>query len=246
MSKFKLPNGVTIEGKLYNIVELDEIRGRHQDILINPKSVTPIDFIKPILEDVIIDVTDGEEQSIIEQVSKKELILKRLPIQDIQFLLVKLRETTYGKDYMMDMKCTHCEADNKAKLDLSTLEVFKRVDKLEESKMILPKEGIEFRYGFMTLADLLKIAADKDESEFLEKVATSTISYLLASLGDNTQVTPKDIDDLRALDLEFIKDNAPELATIDLKVEHTCTSCKKDFEQELPALAADFLLLSRT
>ena len=53
MSTFTLPNGIISGGKHYNLVKLDEIRGKHQNMLVNPNPKTPIDYIEPILIDLI-------------------------------------------------------------------------------------------------------------------------------------------------------------------------------------------------
>lgn len=248
MSKFKFPNGIKIEEKLYNLVEVDEIRGKHQNMLVNPSPKTPIDHVKPILEDLIIDITSSDNESVFEHVSKKDVILHKLPIQDIQFLLVKVREVSYGKDYVMSIQCPHCEKDSNAKLDLSSLEVFSRKDKISIEDMKLPKEEVEFRYGHLTLSHLLKMAVEEGTDEFTKSMMTSLTAFMLESLGDNKAVKPTDLDELRGSDLDYIRDNMPTLPEIDMKVENTCTNpeCGKDFEQELPVLAADFLLHTRT
>jgi len=246
MSKFTLPNGVNLGGKLYNIVELDEIRGKHQNMLVNPNPKTPIDHIEPILSDLILDLHTVESESIFPAVSKKDLVLNKLPIQDIQYLMVKVREVSYDKQYLMKLACTHGSADNNAKLDLSSLEVFPRKDKIDEAAMKLPKEQIEFRYGHMSLGHLLKLAIQDDKSEITKEMLTNLTSFMLAKLGDNTLVKPSDLDNLRGSDLDYIRENVPELAQIDMDVEHTCSSCGKDFKQELPVMAADFLLHTRT
>ena len=246
MSKFTLPNGVQLGGKLYNLIELDEIRGKHQNMLVNPSPKTPIDFIEPILSDLILDLTNSDSESIFPQVTKKHLILHSLPIQDIQFILIKVRETSYGKDYLMHLNCTHCEAKNNAKLDLATLTVSARQDKIAEADMVLPKEQLEFRYKPMNLSVLLKMAMQDGQSDFTKSMLTSLTSFMLERLGENSNVTPESLENLRGSDLNYIRDNMPILPEIDMKVEHTCSACGKDFEQELPALAADFLLLTRT
>lgn len=246
MSKFTLPNGLKLSDKLYNLVEIDEIRGKHQNMLVNPNPKTPIDFVEPILTDLIIDLTNSDSESALTEVGKKDLILHKLPIQDIQFMMVKIREVSYDSTYHMNLICTHCEANNNAKLDLSSLEVFPRKDKIQESEMVLPKEKIEFRYGHMSLGHLLKMAVEDGADEFTKQMMTSLTSFMLKSLGDKSEVKAADLDDLRGSDLDYIRDNMPELADIDMKVEHTCSSCGEDFNQELPVLAADFLLHMRT
>lgn len=246
MSKFTLPNGVNLNGKLFNIIELDEIRGKHQNMLVNPNPKTPVDFIEPILTDLILDLRDVESESILSQVSKKDLVLNKLPIQDIQFILIKVREISYDKNYLMKLKCPHCESENSAKLDLSSLTISKRVDKLSEDQMILPKDKTEFRYGHMSLGHLIKLAIQDDQTVVTKELMTSLTSFMLTRLGDNNKVQPSDLDNLRASDLDFIRDNAPELAEADMVVEHTCIKCGKDFKQELVVLVADFLLHMRT
>lgn len=248
MSKYTLPNGVKVGEKLFNQVELDEIRGKHQDILANPQVKTPVDHVLPLLMDLVLDITDAELTSLFPDNSKKEVLLKELPIQDIQFLMAKVRETSYGPDYYMELKCPHCDHNNNAKLDLSSLEVSERKDKLKDSECILPKDKTSFKYKHMSLSHLLTMAVEDGADKFTKTMMTSLTSYMLESLGDSKPVTQKDLGELRGSDLDFIRDNMPELPEIDLKVEHTCTNgeCGKDFEQELPVLAADFLLHSRT
>lgn len=247
MSTFTLPNGIISGGKHYNLVKLDEIRGKHQNMLVNPNPKTPIDYIEPILIDLILDLVNEDSESILDQqITKKQLVLNLLPIQDIQFIMIKVREISYGKDYLMHLNCTHCNAKNSAKLDLSTLTVSARVDKITEAEMILPKDGLKFRYKSMSLATLLKMAIQDEKSEFTKTMLTSLTSYMLEYLGENRKVTPTDLDDLKGSDLNYIRDNIPTLPEIDMKVEHNCVNCKEDFEQELPVLAADFLLLTRT
>ncbi len=247
MSTFTLPNGIISGGKHYNLVKLDEIRGKHQNMLVNPNPKTPIDYIEPILIDLILDLVNEDSESILDQqITKKQLVLNLLPIQDIQFIMVKVREISYGKDYLMHLNCTHCNAKNSAKLDLSTLAVSARVDKITEAEMVLPKDGLKFRYKSMSLATLLKMAIQDEKSEFTKTMLTSLTSYMLEYLGENRKVTPADLDDLKGSDLNYIRDNIPTLPEIDMKVEHNCVNCKEDFEQELPVLAADFLLLTRT
>jgi hypothetical protein len=148
----------------------------------------------------------------------------------------------------MHLNCTHCEAKNNAKLDLSTLSIAPRKDKISVEEMITPKDQTPFTYGHMSLAHLLKMAIQDGKSDFTKEMLTSLTAFMLNSLGDNKSVKPSDLDNLRGSDLNYIRDNTPELSEIDMKVEHTCSNpeCGKDFEQELPALAADFLLHMRT
>lgn len=248
MSKFTLPNGVNLDGNLYNLIELNEITGEEQDILANPRPKTPFDYIEPVFSNVIVDITDSDMNSVSAKAVKRDVILHHLPIQDIQFILIKLREISYGNLFTMDIECEHCHKQNMAGLKLDELEVFPRKDKIDEDKLILPKDNIPFRYKHLSLANLLKMNFEDEDSQFMKSLKTSVTSFRVASLGDKKDISSKDIKKLKAMDIEFIEENAPDLAEPDMKVEHTCKHCGKDFEVDISSrvLVADFLLRSRT
>lgn len=246
MAEFKLPNGVTIDGKHYNNIILEEMTGKQQNALIIAKPKTAVDHIEPVLKDLIIDIRTDDEESITQKHSIQATLLHLLPIQDIQFILVKLREITFDADYYLDLTCPNCNHVNKAKLLLSDLEIKPSKFKLEPSAHILPKSNLPFTYKPLSLQELKRNSTVSDEKRITENLITELTSSLLGSLGDNQNVTAAQVSDLKAKDIQFIQQNAPEYARIDTDIEHECSKCGQEFKSELPALAADFLLPSRT
>lgn len=247
MAEFKLPNGVECEGKLYNIIQLEEICGKQQNYLINPSPRTAVDHIEPLLKDLLVDIRTENSESIKDHFSMEKVISHQLPIQDIQFIMVKLREITYDSTYLMTLQCPHCNHINNTKIDLSTLEIIPGHIKKSPEECITPKKKLSYKYRPLFLADLRKTSTISNVGKLEKNMMTELASLLLENLGDKSPVVAGDLDALPGKDIEFIMNNGPDRPQIDQKVITACSNpeCGKDFEQELPALAADFLLPSR-
>lgn len=242
MNEFTLPNGVLFDGILYNKAYLNEITGKQQNYLVNTKYKSPVDHVEHLLFDLLIDLRDESNKSILNFAEKRHIITHLMQIEDTQFLLIKLREITFGEKYFFDkIECTHCNAKNHAELNLSKLEV---VTQSEAGSKIgtLPKCGLEIEYKPMNLSELKSFGSDHEK--LLNNHITETIKVVLKRLGDKAP-SIVDIENLKALDNEYITENAPKYNFLDNKITHTCSSCKADFEFDLGELAVSFFVRSR-
>jgi hypothetical protein len=243
MNEIKLPNGVLFNGTLYQTAYLDEITGKQQDYLVNTKYKSPVDHIEHLLMDLLKDLRDDSNNSIFPQVDKKHLITKLLQIEDIQALMIKLREISFGEDYFFDnLKCSHCGAKNHAKIMLNTLEL--KPANIKPVEKVLPKSGLSFDYKPMNLSDLKRIGSSQDQ--LLNNHVTETMLTILKRIGDNENLKASDVQSLKALDNKFIADHAPTYAYLDNNITHECTSCNTDFDFDLGELTPDFFALTRT
>jgi hypothetical protein len=244
MSEIKLPNGVLFNGTLYHTAHLDEITGKQQDYLVNTKYKSPVDHVERILMDLLKDLRDESNNSIFPQVDKLHLITKLMQIEDIQALMIKLREISFGEDFFFDkLECPHCRAKNSARLNLSTLEL-KLAPVKEAKELVLPKAGVSFEYKPMNLSDLKRIGSSQDQ--LLNNHVTETMLTILKRIGDKENITANDVQSLKVMDNEFIAKNAPTYSHLDNQITHTCSSCNTDFDFDLGELTSDFFALSRT
>lgn len=244
MNEIKLSHGVLFDGTLYQTAYLNEITGKQQNYLVNTKYKSPIDHIEHLLFDLLSDLKDDSNTSILPKVDKRHLITKLMQIQDIQILLVKLREISFGDDYYFEnIKCPHCEAKNSAMIKLSSLEM-KTYPKPEKLVHMLPKSKHEIEYKPMDLSDLKRLGSDQER--LLNNHVTETVLTILKRLGDKCELTAHDVEALPALDNKFIADNAPVHDHIDDVITHECNSCGKDFDFNLGEMTPDFFALSRT
>jgi hypothetical protein len=244
MNEIKLPHGVLFDGTLYQTAYLNEITGKQQNYLVNTKYKSPVDHIEHLLFDLLVDLKDDNNTSILPKVDKRHLITKLMQVEDIQLLLIKLRETSFGDDYYFEsLKCPHCGAKNNASLKLSTLEI-KRYPKPEKTVHMLPKSKLEIEYKAMNLSDLKRLGSDQER--LMNNHVTETMLTILKRLGDKYELTATDVEDLPALDNKFIAENAPAQDHVDDTITHECTSCKTDFDFNLGEMTPDFFALSRT
>lgn len=232
-----LPNGLIDGADHFDRVEIDEIRGKQQNYLADKDLVIGnIGHVPKILEDCILSLQTSNGLSW--GGDKRELLYK-LPSADLEAILIKIRENTFGPRFYYESRCTHCDHINKElRLDLDKLEVDKMSleELMDSSKRImkLPKSGeeVEFKPLFLKdLFDIIKVANGKTN-----EVITSTVALSLKRLGNNSKVTPKDLEKLPAMDIAFINEKAVEIkleGSIDTTVITECENCKKEFESKI-------------
>lgn len=232
-----LPNGLVDGVDHFDRVQIDEIRGKQQNYLADKDLVIGnIGHVPKILEDCIVSLQTA--QGLTWGGDKRELIYK-LPSADLETILVKIRENTYGPRFYYESECTHCGHVNKdLRLDLDKLELDKMpVEELmdvQKRTHKLPKSGQEVEFKPLYLKDLFEII--KVASGKTDQVITATVSLSLKRIGDNSKVTAKDLEQMSAVDIAFINEKAMEIkleGSMDTKITTECEKCKKEFESKL-------------
>lgn len=243
MDTLILPNGIQHEGKLYKKLQLEEITGKQQNYLINTKYKSQIDHVERMLGDLIIDLRNDEEESLFKLLPKSEAILQHIHIEDIQFILIKLREISFGGQYFFEaVKCTHCgeKQAGDVKIDLGTLEIINATK--EPQLEVESPTGKIVRYKPFTLAGLIKAAQNPEHTA--NAMFTSTLSAVVESI-DGVKADEKLMEGLKAKDLSFIGQNNPQYNKIDTEIIHNCSSCNKDFKIDMDLYSPSFFAPSR-
>jgi hypothetical protein len=243
----KVPNGFVDGLDYFNVFEIDELRGKQQNYLANKDLVVEnIGHIPKILEDMILSVTTEQGLKWAGKIS--ELIWK-LPSGDIETLLIKIRENTYGAKFFHQGTCSHCGHENKnLKLDLSSLEIkYYPVEKLvEKKKLLLPKSNIEIELKPIYLKDffeMIKINKNKSDS-----FITSLLALRIAKLGDNEKVTSNDIAKLSMKDIMFLEEFMEQdvfEGSIDTDIQIDCQKCNQEFTLKLNTFDPSFFVPSK-
>lgn len=238
----KLPNGLLDGVDLFNYAEVDELRGKQQNYLVNRELVVGnIGHVPKILEEVVLSFQTKE--GVIWKGKMSEGIYK-LSAGDLETLLIKIRENTYGPRYYFEAECSHCEHVNKnLRLDLDSLEIkeFPVEERIKPKVFTLPKSGKEVELKALYLNDLFEVI--KITSKKQDTLITSLATVSLKRLGDNVKVTEKDVETLPARDLIYLKEIVEETTlegTIDTMVETSCKNCGKDFSSKLNCYEPSF------
>jgi len=239
---FRLPNGF-IDGLYhFSMCEVGELKGKHQNYLANRELVEGnIGHLPKILSDLIIRV---ETDTGVEWKGSKEELLEKLVVGDLEAILIKIREASFGVKYYFDANCEECGKTHKGlRINLDTLE-YKTMtpEQLMQTKVVqLPKSGLEVELRPQYLKDLfevINITKNKQDSLITSSVVTS-----VRRIGDKTKLTSEDFDDLPASDLIFLMTEVGNTTLeehIDTLVTSTCKGCGKDFEYKIPTILPSF------
>lgn len=253
--RVQLPNGLIDGQDHFNIVYLDELRGKQQNYLADKNLAGNVGHVEKIVSDMI---TSLETEEGIKYRGEKEKLPWLLPITDLETILIKVRENTFGPKYFFKLPCNHCGEESKEmQLDLSTLEVapIKLEDMVNAKKRTikLPKSKLKAELKPLYLTDLMKILKiTKDESD---KLITSLAALSLKKLGENSPVLPAHLDDLPVMDMTHLgdvvqSDNEPKgiklEGSIDTEIEFDCAHCGKEAQSKLNVFDPFFLAHSAT
>jgi hypothetical protein len=239
----KLPNGLLDGADLFNYVEVDELRGKQQNYLVNVELVVNnIGHIPKILEDMILSLQT--EQGLKWQGKISELVWK-LPASDIETILIKIRENTYGPRFYHEAYCSHCNHLNKnLRLDLDTLEVeYMSVEDMTKAKVVkLPKADVEVELKPLYLKDLFDVIK-MTSSKKPESLITTMIATSLKRIGPKSPVSFADVDNISVKDIMFLQDKIKDVkldGSIDTNIEANCSECGKDFTAKLNLFEPSF------
>lgn len=240
----QLPNGLLDGLDLFNYAEIDELRGKQQNYLADKELVLGnIGHVPKILADMVKSLQTKEGLA---WKGNIEDAIQKLPSGDLETLLIKIRENTYGERFYHEAVCPYCQTKQKnLRLDLDklVLDVMPAEEMIKPKLVVLPKSGKEVELKPLYLKDLfevLKITTTKND-----ELITSLISVSLKRMGDKSPVSKADVDDLPATDIMFLQKKADEIkleGSIDTDIEITCTNkdCKKDFKMKLNCYDSDF------
>lgn len=238
----KLPNGLLDGPDHFNVAEVDELSGKQQNYLADKELVIGnIGHIPKILEDMVLSLQT--EQGLKWKGKIPEAIWK-LPSGDLETILVKIREATYGPRFYHQAQCTHCEHITKnLRLDLDKLEIkyFPLADLAKPKVLTLPKSNLEVELKPIFLRDLfdvIKITSGKQNT-----LVTSILAVSMKRLGDCHKVTDKEVSALKMSDIMFLQEQTDGIVlegTIDTDIQIECESCHKDFEMKLNVFDPSF------
>lgn len=238
----ELPNGLLDGQDLFDFAEIDELRGKQQNYLADKNLVIGnIGHVPKILADMILSLQTKEGMRWKGDIHEA---VEKLSAGDLQTILIKIREHTYGPRFYHSAKCPHCEHEMKnLRLDLDALEVDKySIEARIEPKIVtLPKSEQEVELKPLYLRDFFNIIKFSQNNS--DKLITSMLTVTIKRIGDNDRITPEVIDDIPVSDLQFLQEELEKMeleGSIDTKIEMTCSSCRKDYDTELNVFDPDF------
>jgi hypothetical protein len=237
----QLPNGLLDGVDLFTHCEIDELRGKQQNYLANSQLViNNIGHVPKILGDMVLSFQTKEG---LKWMGKIEDGINKIPSGDIETILIKIRENTYGPRFYHEAICAHCGHHHKQlRLDLDqlALDSISVQDMMVPKKVKLPKCGKEVELRPQYMKDLF--TAIKLQTDGQDKLVTESIKLSVKTI-DAQPATGDMIENIPISDLHYLNNEAENIkleGTIDTNVEITCQNCEKDFKVRLNPLRPDF------
>lgn len=237
----QLPTGFVDGVDLFNYCEVDELRGRDQNYLADQKLINNIGHVPKLLGNMALSFQTKEGLRWLGDIKKDGIY--RLPVSDIECILIRVRENTYGPRYYYQAECEHCGHHHKdLRLDLDKLEItpLSMEDRLKPKFVMLPKckKEVELRPQYLKdLYELIKVSTDKQDQAITTIIKTSLKSI------DKKEVLMSDIENLPSSDISFLMEEMDKFVLdgkMDDIAESTCESCNKDFKIKLNPLLPSF------
>lgn len=239
-----LPDGFKTEtGLIYDQAKVGELTGKQQNYLMDIKNIQAgLHHVNKILEELVLSFSTQEGNQY--QGSIKSALAK-ISINDVETLLVKIRQNTFGDIFYMKSQCPNCEVKNDLKLDLNSLQITRsnNEDKDKLVELTLPKSGRKATIKLMGLGSISRLFSifQKQQSE----LATATSSVAITSLDGKQNPTSEDVMGLSVLDIKYINDEYNKLGgKIDTNITHECKECRKDFDTKLNVVDPSFFFPS--
>ena len=240
--RVKLPNGYIDGQDHFQYVDIDELRGKQQNYLADQELVVGnVGHIPKLLEDMILSLKTKEG---LEWKGDKKDLIWELPMGDLETLLIKIRENTYGSRYYFVAECEVCKhQDTDLRLDLDKLEIKSlSLKELLKKKIIkLPKSKQEVEVKPLMLRDLFESLRIAKEGQ--DKLVTSFLALAIKRLGDKSDIKPEDLENIPVTDIKFLGEQVESIkiqGNIDTDVEITCSKCKHNYISKLNCFDASF------
>lgn len=192
-----------------------------------PVVVRPMD-----LEDELIMAKSGKGQNpmniLLDRCVTNIRVMDLLPMDKL-FLIIKIREVSFGDDYRSLLLCTHCGAENPVTIKLSDLPVNPVPDDFSDP--------VELDLPISKIKAVIRRPRVKDEiyTKDLETFAKNAWRFV-HSFNDETrtQVIAKVLDGLPLADVKTIINCFKTDYGVETSVKLTCKECKEESVHALP------------
>jgi hypothetical protein len=233
MQTFKLPGGYMDEqGQLHRQAVIIPLSGREEELLAVKHGRESASLVTIVLSRCVQRL--GTIAPLTEEVAR------RLLIADRQYLLLKLRETTFGDRVNATVSCPWPGCGKQVDIDFSIndIPVKESVDKGPAYKMELSQDAAFKHENGETYREIIYRLPDGADQEALsprlrenEALAlTMLLQRSLRAIGPLNDPAPEQVDQLSPLArLEIEKAMAAAAPRVDLDLGANCPECKRDF-----------------
>jgi hypothetical protein len=183
--------------------------------------------------------------------SPKDIDINKLLQEDLNFLLLQLREVTFGPDYVIGITCPRCNKKNDYHIDLSQFEINEIEDDFEDPyEVVLPRCKDRLEVGVLRKGDYDSLQRDvrKHSKQFNLPYAEVLYTFRAARSIKKINGKPVDqidarsyVDNLQAMDMRklWTELNKVNFGVVS-KATVTCPDCGEVWEVTVPMTSEFF------
>jgi len=244
-AEYELPLGfLNPEGKLYDSVLVREMTGEEEDVFASRK-MSVSKKINIVISNCTMELISKEIPNPIKDKKYLEEIVAGLPSIDRMFLLVRIRQQTYGDLFKFEYECQNtiedkdgerkCGSKQLVSVNLADLDVKIPADKRKRTFDLVLSNGKKLEFRIMTGLDDYALSGNADIT-----ISDMMLRRVLR-IGDK----PASLDDLKKMSMKDRKKLRDEMskadsAGMDNEIEIECKDCKKIVKETLRYDSADF------
>lgn len=222
------------EGKVYDMVVDPQIKLRSMSTNDEMKRLSPTDTPYKTLCDIIDDCT----------LSSPGISSYDMCLGDYQFLLYKLREVTYGRNYPLSNYCPYCGCKNTATLDLEILPIKKYnkedFEKYSTFKLPASNKTVTLRPQTPRILDRIDAQVKEFQKKTGDKTLNPEILFSITNLVEtidgrepNLVTFEQWVRDLPMMDTNYILTYGQKLNNligIDTDLQMECETCGLEYD----------------
>ena len=233
---FTLPCGYIDEEKsLHTELKVREITGHEEDMLANRKMAA-----NQKINALIAQCT--ERVGTVSDNGKLSQVVLDMTVGDRLFAIFAIRRVTVGNEYTFEARCNHCQHTGRFTVDLSELEIKEMPDRAKRSfETTLPSSGQLVKFHPMIGREEMKL-------QQIDKKGTHSLSLAIIVRLDSLDGKAPTLGAVKSLnmkDRQFLRSKFDEVeGGVETEIELDCSSCYREFKQELDVGQASFFFPS--
>lgn len=243
--KITLPLGLQYENNVYKNVEIRELTGHEEDMLVDAHKVQAGTIITDLLTACIVSFEDvkkidsGKDSNI--KVFRK--MVDSMLQDDRTYTLVKIRQMSLGDEVTCQITCPSCSNTDDYTFILSDFAVKEfEVAPSYEKDIILPS-GKKATIRLLTGKDDARMARIRKRND--AQLASALLQFHIIEL-DGVKAPPVNVlQGLSSRDRNALRKAINESSGgIDATLDIICTNCHSEFNTEVPIVGGDFFFPS--
>jgi hypothetical protein len=239
--KIRLPMGLIYKNETIKEVEIQELSGHEEDMLVDARKIQSGTIITDLLFSCLISIGDIVKSN--ENGKEFREMVESMLQDDRTFVLIRIRQLSLGDSVTCEIKCPTCNAVNPYDFNLSDFEVTEFETPPSYERNITLPSGKAATIRLLTGKDDSAMTRVKKRSE--SQLASALLQFHVLELEGVKKPPVNVLKGLSSRDRNFLRNEINKSSGgIDATLDIMCVGCGAEFKTEVPIVGGDFFFPS--